>query len=242
YRESKDRSEIVKLERQIVLLEEKYRNELRRTEEEREEWRLQTESLSEGYEILERRLGELHNLIEHQRALRVLAEEELARANAELNELRVWKATSIPLSALSNMLQFSQFAALYVNPDDYILFANEEANAQFKKRIGRRLEGVSLWEIASREFMERLKESIEKNRGGFKIQFEGPFYGWYVGIARCVEEGENTLYGYAITHERGLVKKILSLFLPEQEATRRLIEGEDSLIPGKITLNPAGNK
>lgn len=215
--------------------------ELKRLEEERALFQINYESASEYADDAEQKAEEARKLAGYERALRRVAENEMAKAKHQVAELISWKSCAIPLAALFNLLGTSQSAALYVNADDYVLFANKEATAQVRRRCGKKksglVEGRSLWEITSSEFMKRFREDLMLNPNGFQVGY-GHFINWYAGVAR---DNDKQIYGYTITHERGLVRKILQLFLPEQEATKRLVSHEGLLIPGEMDLVTPGN-
>ena len=152
----------------------------------------------------------------------------------ETSELRERLALAIPINAVGNMLKSSQYAGIFVNSDDMVLFSNKHANAYF----GKTLEGKSLMEVIPMESMDLLKERLERERIGFKINTKGsarnPIYGWHVAVAR----DNQGFYGYTLSNERGFVQRLKALFSSAKRVGEYTTSKGGVLVPKPISLTP----
>jgi hypothetical protein len=209
-------------------------------EEELGELRAEKEAFDQYREEDQIKLQDARNLAKHAKALRKLAEEKMleaqedaAKLKQEVSVLREKIAVSVPIYALGNMINNSQSAGMYVNADDYVLIANKEAVASLMsdKRI-KRVAGANLLELASEEFVERLRNDV-KNNGSFRIEYAGnssPFQGWYVGVAR----DKDVLYGFLMSSDISFLRKAWSLVSGKYSLKRFTRRSRQILVPGQF--------
>jgi len=134
----------------------------------------------------------------------------------KLSKLEDKVNVSIPLRVINNLIETSQWPALYLTQDLVVLYGNSESKRYFGEK---EVIGKGLWEFGvSDDEIDILKEQTIRNMKPFAYEVKKSKLRYWNIIP--VKEDDGKVLGYALTNERSFINKVMELFRSANEGLK----------------------